>query len=282
MSRLSVNKTYKLFIGGKFPRSESGRYHPLHNENDELLANIPLASCKDLREAVTAARKATSTWSTATPFLRSQILYRAAEMLEGRTSQFIEELTSMGVRKSAATKEIAVSTDLLVHYAGWCDKFQQIFSTVNPVSSPHFNFSMPESTGVVAIAAPTNSGLLGLCATIAPVIAGGNTCVVLAALSQPLCAITLAEALNTSDLPAGTVNILTGDRSELLRQIASHMDINALILCSNNKAERKLVQTHASDHVMRVNLQPDQPPTPSPYLINDLQETKTTWHPVGY
>lgn len=284
MSRIRVKKTHKLYIGGKFPRTESGRYYPLYNQRGELLANVSTASRKDFREAVVAARKAFNGWRKASAFLRSQILYRAAEILEGRRAQFVAELMSMGSDSSEAELEVDASIDLFVYYAGWCDKFQQLFSSVNPVASPHFNFSVPEPTGVVSVVAPSSSSerpLLGLCSTMAPVIAGGNTCVVLADQESSLCAISLAEVLDTSDFPAGVVNVLTGDRADLLEVMASHKDVNAMLLCSDSAAERKLVQVLAADHILRVVLQSNQEPEGSPYLIHDFQEIKTTWHPVG-
>ena len=279
--RLAVSKTYKLYIGGKFPRTESGRYFELKGRKDVLLANVSLASRKDFRNAVVAARKALSGWAGATAYLRGQILYRMAEMLEGRAEQFEAELKSQGSTPAAARKEVAAAVDLLVHYAGWSDKFQALFSSVNPVSSPHFNFSMPEPVGVVGAVAPEGSGLLGLVSVIAPIVVGGNSCVVLASRNKPLCAVTLAEVLNSSDLPGGVVNILTGEREELLGQFASHMDVNALVLCSDDSAEIKRAQTEAAENVKRVSLHPDAPLEGSPYHILDAQEIKTTWHPVG-
>lgn len=284
MSRIAVKKTHKLYIGGKFPRAESGRYYPLYNHEGELLANVSTASRKDFREAVVAARKAFKGWRGASAFLRSQILYRSAEILEGRRAQFVSELISMEALPSDAELEVDACIDLLVYYAGWCDKYQQLFSSVNPVASPHFNFSVPEPTGVVSVVAPSSSTaqpLLGLCSTMAPVIAGGNTCVILADQESSLCATSLAEVLNTSDFPAGVVNILTGDRKDLLEVMASHMDVNAMLLCTDSREERKWVQTLAADHILRVVLQPNQAPDKSPYLIHDFQEIKTTWHPVG-
>ncbi len=279
--RLAVNKTYKLYLGGKFPRTESGRYYELKGRKDALLANVSRASRKDFRNAVVAARKAWPGWAGATAYLRGQILYRVAEMLEGRSEQFEEELRAQGATPTAARKEVTAAVDLLVHYAGWSDKYQSLFSSVNPVSTPHFNFSMPESTGVVAVAAPEESGLLGLCSVVAPVLAGGNTSVILASHTRPLCAITLAEVLNSSDVPGGVVNILTGFRDELLSQFAEHMDVNAFLICSDNEKEIKLVQERAVENLKRVIPHADGPLAESPYHILDFQEIKTTWHPVG-
>ena len=279
--RLAVNKTYKLYLGGKFPRTESGRYYELKGRKDALLANVSRASRKDLRNAVVAARKAWSGWAAATAYLRGQILYRVAEMLEGRREQFEEELRAQGSTPTAAKKEVTGAIDLFVHYAGWSDKYQALFSSVNPVATPHFNFSMPEPTGVVAAVAPEGSGLLGLCSVVAPILVGGNTSVILASHARPLCAITLAEVLNSSDVPAGVVNILTGLREELLPHLASHMDVNALLLCSDEASEAKLAQEEAVENVKRVTLHRDGPLEESPYHILDFQEIKTTWHPVG-
>ena len=279
--RLAVSKTYKLYLGGRFPRTESGRYYELKGRKDALLANVSRASRKDFRNAVVAARKAWSGWAAATACLRGQILYRVAEMLEGRAGQFQEELCAQGSTPVAAKKEVTASIDLFVHYAGWSDKYQSLFSSVNPVATPHFNFSVPEPTGVVAAVAPEGSGLLGLCSVVAPILVGGNTSVILASHARPLCAITLAEVLNSSDVPGGTVNILTGLRDELLPQFAEHMDVNALLVCSDESGEIRLAQERAVENVKRVIPHADAPLAESPYHILDLQEIKTTWHPVG-
>ncbi len=279
MSRIEIQKTYKLFIGGQFPRTESGRYYPLKNKKGELIANICLSSRKDFRNAVVAARSAFASWSTRAAFNRSQILYRIAEMMEGRKQQFIDELMLQGATIKAATTELETAIDTMVYYAGWCDKYQQLFSAVNPVASSHFNFSVPEPTGVVAILAPENNSLLGLVTSIAPAIAGGNTCVVLASELMPLCAITFAEVLNTSDLPAGVVNLLTGSSQELHAHFSTHMDVNAVVTYQNKPDEIKTIQQNASLNVKRVFVHTDVT-TPNPYLIFDLQEIKTTWHPI--
>lgn len=284
MSRLDVLKTYKIFIGGQFPRTESGRYYELKNKKNKALANVCLSSRKDFRNAVVAARGAFAGWSGRSAFNRSQILYRIAEMLEGRKDQFLGELLQMGFLRKDAEQEIAMATDRLVHYAGWCDKFQQVFGSVNPVASSHFNFSVPEPTGVVAIVAPEKSALNGLVGVIAPVIAGGNTCVVLASDSQPLCAITFAEVLATSDLPAGVVNILTGSAEELLPHFSSHMDVNAVVYARSNKTEEKFAKENCSLNVKRyTNWNKNwrvAEEAQSPYMIMDVQEIKTTWHPI--
>jgi acyl-CoA reductase-like NAD-dependent aldehyde dehydrogenase len=283
MSRLEVLKTYKIFIGGKFPRTESGRYYqPMVNKKS--LGNICLSSRKDIRNAVVAARSAVGGWRSATAFNKSQILYRIAEMLEGRKAQFIEELILQGLSKPQANKEVEFSIDRLIYYAGWCDKYLQVFSSVNPVASNHFNFSTLEPMGVVAMIAPSESALIGLVTIVAAAIAGGNTCVVLAAEQFPLTAITFAEVLATSDVPGGVVNILTGSKNELLSHFASHMDVNALVFCDNLTHEIEQVQRIATENLKRIILHTDGNWTheshENPYYIIELQEVKTTWHPI--
>ena len=283
-NRLDVLKTYKIYIDGKFPRTESGRYYSLTNSKGKTIANICLSSRKDFREAVVAARKAQPGWAGKSAYNRGQILYRIAEMLEGRRAQFETELQEQEQSKAAAEKEINHSIDRLVYYAGWCDKYQQVFSAVNPVESSHFNFSVPEPTGVVAIISPEDSGLLGLVTTIAPAIAGGNTVVVLTSNSKPLCGITFAEVLNSSDVPGGVVNILTGTRSELLSHFASHMDVNSIVYCGDDASEIRTTKESASLNVKRVSVYNDDlyaERSQSGYRIMDLQEIKTTWHPIG-
>lgn len=282
-NRLEVLKTYKLYIGGAFPRTESGRYFIAENNNGDRLANMCLASRKDFREAVVTARNAFGPWSAKAANNRGQILYRIGEMLEGRKVQFIDELMRQGSSKTEATLEVDLSIDRLIYYAGWCDKFQQIFSSVNPVASSHFNFTVPEPTGVVSIIAPQSSSLIGLVSMIAPVIAGGNCCVVLASYSKPLCAITFAEVLNSSDLPGGVVNILTGKISELASFFAEHMDVNAIIFSEDDPETKKMLKEKSSLNLKRVTfydtinwLRDGQ----SPYFIMDTQEIKTTWHPI--
>ncbi|NNM30159.1 MAG: aldehyde dehydrogenase family protein [Akkermansiaceae bacterium] len=281
MSRITVSKTYKLYIGGKFPRTESGRYYKLKGRSGKLLADVSRGSRKDLREAVVAARKALPGWANATAYLRGQILYRVAEMLEGRASQFVDELVAQGSTSAAARKEVTAAVDLWVHYAGWSDKFQAVFSSVNPVASPHFNFSRPEETGVVGTIAPESSGLLGLSSVLAPIMVGGNSAVVLASRKRPLCAITLAEVLNSSDVPGGVVNLLTGFADELLPHMAGHMDVNSILLCSEDAKACKAARELASENVKRVVLRDDAPLEEDPYEILAFQEIKTTWHPVG-
>ena len=283
MPRLNVLKTYKIFINGQFPRTESGRYYALKNKKLGIIANVCLSSRKDLKNAVTAARGAYAGWGDRSAFNRGQILYRIAEMLEGRKSQFVEEMLLQGIPLKAAQQELALSIDRLVYYAGWCDKYQQIFSAVNPVASPHYNFSVPEPMGVVSITAPQDPGLLGLISVIMPVIAGGNTCVVLASETLPLSAITFCEVLATSDLPAGTVNSITGTSKELNTHFSSHMDVNAMIYCRNNKEEIKTAAENCSLNVKRFfhwNKNWVKEENQNPYLILDLQEIKTTWHPI--
>jgi acyl-CoA reductase-like NAD-dependent aldehyde dehydrogenase len=284
MTRINILKTYKLYIGGQFPRTESGRFYPLIDKKKNVIANICLSSRKDFRNAVVSARGAFAAWAGRNGYNRSQILYRIAEMLEGRRAQFAEELILQGATKANAEKEITQSIDRLVYFAGWCDKYQQVFSTVNPVQSSHFNFSVPESTGVVAVVAPENTSLLGLVSVIAPVIAGGNTCVVLASEKFPLCAVTFGEVLATSDLPGGVVNILTGKISELISHMASHMDVNALVYAAADTAHIKSAQEAAAGNVKRFFNYSDKNwnsnEVQNPYLIYDLQELKTTWHPI--
>lgn len=283
-NRLDILKTYKLYIGGAFPRTESGRYFIARDPNGKQLANMCQASKKDVRDAVLAARAAFKGWSARAAFNRSQILYRIAEMMEGRRSQFIEELVAMGTGSDAAEHEVNLSIDRMVYYAGWCDKFQQVFGTANPVASAHFNFSVPEPMGVVAVVAPQNSGLLGLVSTIAPVIAGGNTCVVLGAEALPLCTITLGEVISTSDVPGGVVNLLTGNVAELAPAFASHMDINALITGPLDANLRKSLQEVSTCNLKRLCFYDStnwfETEADSPYFIMDVQETKTTWHPI--
>lgn len=280
MPRTEILKTYKIFIGGQFPRTESGRYY----QPAKLKANICLCSRKDFRNAEVAARSAFAGWSAKSAFNRSQILYRIAEMLEGRKAQFVEELIQQGSTKKQAEQEVVLSIDRLVYYAGWCDKYMQVYSSVNPVASSHFNFSVPEATGVVSVIAPEETPLLGLVSVIAPIIAGGNTCVVLASETKPLCAVTFAEVINTSDVPGGVVNILTGNTKELLEHFSSHMDVNAIVYCRNNKDEIKLLSENASLNVKRVfiynNKDWSKSESENPYMILDTQEIKTTWHPI--
>jgi acyl-CoA reductase-like NAD-dependent aldehyde dehydrogenase len=284
-SRVPVAKTYKIYIDGKFPRTESGRYFTLEGSDGQVIANICRSSRKDFRDSVVAARNAFANWSSASAYLRGQILYRIAEMLEGRSEQFVAELMLQGETKRRAQKEVESSIDRLIYYAGWSDKYQQIFSSVNPVSSSHFNFSVLEPTGVVAVLAPNDSGLLGLVSNIAPVVVGGNTCIVLASEKMPLCAVSFAEVLQASDVPAGVVNILTGFRDELTQQFASHMDVNAVVFCDGDAEDASEIQDKAADNIKRVIDRVDtdweDETAQNPYLIKETQEIKTTWHPIG-
>lgn len=282
--RLSVLKTYKIFIGGKFPRTESGRYYQPKAPDGTPLANICLSSRKDARNAVEAARKAQGGWAGKTAYNRSQILYRIGEILEGRKAQFVDELQQQGLKATSAKREVEQSIDRLIYYAGWCDKHIQVFSSVNPVASSHFNFSLPEPTGVAAIFAPQGTSLLGLVSVIAPAIAGGNSCVVMASESMPLCAVSLAEVIHSSDVPGGVVNILTGSSAEVLPHLLSHMDVNAIVYCENEPTTIKEIKEGSSVNMKRpvfynqVNWLKDE--GQSPYFIQDLQEIKTTWHPI--
>jgi len=277
---MTIKKTYKLFIGGKFPRTESGRVLEVRGRKGELIANASRASRKDFRECVVAARKAQGSWAQSSAYLKGQILYRIAEVLDGRRAQFIAELCAQGLSDARAQEDLSGAIDLLVHYAGWSDKFQALFSTVNPVASSHFNFSVPEPSGVVAIVAPTRGGLTELVSALAPVIVGGNSAIVLAG-ENAISAITFAEVLATSDVPGGVVNILTGHRDELIPEFAKHMDVNSFLLCSDDSEEKKKADLESAENLKRVLHQNDKPLAGSPYHVLDFQEIKTTWHPIG-
>lgn len=283
MERLSVFKTYKIYVNGQFVRSESGRYFELRNKQKEIIANVCLSSKKDFKNSVVAARSAFQPWANRSAFNRSQILYRLAEMLEGKRSQLISELQQQGYTPSLAKSEVNTSIDRIVYYAGWCDKYTQLFSTVNSVNGPHFNFSVPEPCGVVSIITADDTALLSLISAILPVIAGGNTCVALASEKFPISAVTFAEALTTSDFPPGVVNVLTGKKEELHKEFASHMDVNALVFSGTNKIQLKNCMSLCSTNLKRFHLwnknwknKEEQ----NPYLILDLQEIKTSWHPI--
>lgn len=285
MTRINVLKTYKLFINGQFPRTESGRYYTLNNKKGKVIANVCRASRKDFRNAVVAARAAQPSWASKSALNRSQIVYRMAEVLEGRKNQIIEELTLQDLDIKKAEKEVITAIDRMIYYSGWADKYSQIFSTVNPVASSHFNFSLPEPTGVVSIIAPQEPSFLGLISTMLPVILSGNTCVVLASEKYPLNAITFAEILATSDLPAGVVNILTGLESEVIAHFANHMDVNAIVYARDNAENIKIIQEWAPLNVKRLVLWNnkdwwDNHQAENPYLILDTCEIKTTWHPI--
>ena len=280
--RINVLKTYKIFIGGKFPRTESGRFYQLNNRS-KAIANVCLSSKKDLRNAVVAARGAFEKWSGSTAYNRSQILYRMAEMMEGRKDQFISELVLQGVDRKEATLEVDLSIDRVIYFAGWADKINQVFGSVNPVATSHFNFSLMEPMGVVGLVAPEKSGLLGLVSSLCPILVSGNCAVVLASEKLPLCSITLAEVLVTSDVLGGVVNILTGKKEEIMVHLAKHMDVNAIYL-TDNLEHKKSVQEEAIHNLKRVVVGKqkswDDRTVENPYIITDFMETKTTWHPV--
>jgi acyl-CoA reductase-like NAD-dependent aldehyde dehydrogenase len=282
-SRLDVRKTYKLYIGGVFPRSESGRSYPVTGPDGTLLAHAARASRKDARDAVVAARKAGPGWAGATAYNRGQVLYRVAELLEGREAQFAGEIVrNEGLSAREAARTVAEAIDRWVWYAGWPDKVAQVTGSANPVAGPYFNFSMPEPTGVVAVLAPGDSGLLGLVSVLAPVIATGNTAVMVASEAAPLAAITLSEVLATSDVPGGVVNILTGRLAELAPVLAAHMDVNAIDLTGAPAGSRAELERLAAGNVKRVFTAEEDwaaPPTPARMLA--FLEIKTVWHPVG-
>jgi acyl-CoA reductase-like NAD-dependent aldehyde dehydrogenase len=278
--RLAVNKTYKLYIDGKFPRTESGRYYALKDKSGNVIANICRSSRKDLRDSIVSNRKAQPEWAKRTAYNKGQILYRIAETLEGRKAQFIDTMLKQGLTNADATAEVNEAIDLLVYYAGWTDKYIQIFSSVNPVESSHFNFSYPEPTGVVSVFPGENSALTSLVASVAPVIAGGNSCTVMVAEKYPLTAIEFAEVLHASDLPGGVINLLTGHRKEIIGHASSHMDVNAFVYNDLSADHLITAQTNASLNVKRmVNYSKED--VRSPYRILSCQEIKTTWHPVG-
>ncbi len=280
MTRLTVPKTYKLYIGGKFPRSESGRTYEVVTRKGAFLANAAKASRKDARDAVVAARAAFGGWSSATAYNRGQVLYRIAELLEGRRDQFVDELVSTeGVSRAAATKQVDTAIDAWVWYAGWADKYVQVAGNGNAVSGPYFNLSTPEPTGIVAIVAPQTTGsLLGLVSVIAPAIVSGNTVVVIAHQLAPLSAISLSEVLATSDVPGGVINILTGSPAEIAPWLASHADVNALDLTGAEALEWVDLQIAAADTLKRVVTPEPGIPSPSLERIVAFTETKTVWH----
>ncbi len=285
---LEIKKTYKLFIGGKFPRSESGRYLPAKSADGESLDNYSHASRKDFRDAVGAARAAFDGWNKATAYNRGQILYRAAEMLQNRATELVHEIArSTQVTPARARREVTLAIDRLVHFAGWTDKYQQVFGTVNPVASPHFNFTTPEPSGVVAVLAPDEPSLLALVSLLAPVILSGNAAVVLASEKFPLPALTFAEVLATSDLPGGVVNILAGKRSELTQHVASHMDVNAIVDGASDPELSAKLQAGIAANLKRysnrtfVSADWFAPAAEDPYWILDTVEFKTAWHPIG-
>ena len=281
--RLAVRKTYKLFIGGDFPRSESGRSYPVLDRDEEVAARAARGTKKDLREAVRAARAALRGWAGATPYNRGQVLYRVAEMLEGRRAQFVGEVGRGGAKDPEAEVETAI--DRWVWYAGWSDKVHHVLGSVNPVAAPYFNFTIPEPTGVVGIVAPEQPSLLGLVSRLAPATVSGNTAVVLASERWPLPAITLAEVLDTADVPGGVVNVLTGLAGELVPHLAGHMDVNALDVTGVKEHLRPEIEALCADNVKRV-VRADggdwlSDRAQSPYAVTALMEMKTVWHPMG-
>ncbi|MCX2928364.1 aldehyde dehydrogenase family protein [Streptomyces sp. NEAU-W12] len=283
--RLSVFKTYKLYVGGKFPRSESGRVYEVTDPQGTWLANAPLSSRKDARDAVVAARKAFGGWSGATAYNRGQVLYRVAEMLEGRRDQFVREVADAeGLSRAKAAAQVDAAVDRWVWYAGWTDKIAQILGGGNPVAGPFFNLSSPEPTGVVAVLAPRESSFLGLVSVLAPVIATGNTAVVVASEKAPLPALSLGEVLATSDVPGGVVNLLSGRTAEIAAPLAAHQDVNAIDLAGADEALAKDLETAAADNLKRV-LRPqavdDWTATPGTDRMTAFLETKTVWHPTG-
>lgn len=287
MSRLEVRRTAKLFVGGAFPRSESGRSYEVSAADGTFLANAALGSRKDVRDAVVAARKAQPGWAGATAYNRGQILYRVAELLEGRAAQFIDEVASAeGVDLDEAARLVEEAVDRWVWFAGWADKIAMVAGSSNPVAGPYFNFSVPEPTGVVAVLAPQGSSLLGLVSVLAPAIVSGNTVVVVASEARPLPAVSLGEVLATSDVPGGVVNILTGHTAELAPVLAGHMDVNAIDLCGAPAADVAELERLAAENVKRVvrpprNGETDWLAEPTPRRMLALTETKTVWHPQG-
>ena len=297
-TRLDVRKTYKLYLGGAFPRSESGRVYEIRSAGGEFLANAAMGSRKDARDAVVAARKAFAGWSAATAYNRGQVLYRVAEVMEGRRAQFTDEVArAEGLDGAASARVVDAAIDRWVWYAGWTDKVAQVAGAVNPVAGPYFNLSVPEPTGVVVALAPQASSLLGLVSVVAPVVAGGNTCVVVASQTRPLPAVTLAEVLATSDVPGGVVNVLTGVTGELAPWLASHEDVDALDLAGSAGADgvdwgaleaaagatlTRVVRPAGDGPASQGGTEPDwSAPPPGPARILAFTEIKTVWHPKG-
>lgn len=286
MTELEIKKTYKLYVGGEFIRTESGRYDPIESSKKTFLANISRGSRKDVREAVRKARAAQPGWAAKTAYLKGQILYRMAEMLEGRSASFEKLLRdSRGLAAAAAGKEVRAAIDRLVHYAGWSDKYVALLGTVNPVASSYFDFSVPEPTGVVGIVAPETPDLLGLVSHLAPVIVSGNTAVVLLSEKHPLASLELAEVLATSDLPGGVANLISGHKDELVPHLARHMDVNAVADASGDRVLSKSIAEDAAVNVKRVKRYsiPDYFAEKAQGLdfIEAFTEIKTTWHPIG-
>ncbi|MEO8383515.1 MAG: aldehyde dehydrogenase family protein [Acidobacteriota bacterium] len=287
-TRLNVRKTYKLYINGEFPRTESGRSYAVTGKGGDLLANACRGSRKDLRNAVAAARKAFGGWSGKTAYNRGQILYRIAEVCEARAAELIDELRRQGSTAAQARREIDSVIDRWVYYAGWSDKYPQLFGSVNPVAGPYYNFTVPEPTGVVGVVAPEQPALLGLVSRIAPAIVGGNTVVALTSEKFPLAAVTMGEVFQTSDVPAGVINLISGLKSELVPWLAAHMDVNALDTTGVPVESVAAAQQTAAENVKRVvhfdgeGIGWDDPRlSQSPYAIFEFQESKTVWHPIG-
>jgi len=279
MSRIDVNKTYKLFIGGAFPRSESGRVYEIKGANKKFIANPSLASRKDLRDAVVAAKAAQPGWANAAAFNRGQILYRIAEIMEGRSEQFVDEICALeGVTNKIAKSQVEAAIDTWVWYSGWCDKLSSVTGSLNQVSGPFYNFTTPEPLGVVAIFAENKPSLLGVVRTLAPVLAGGNSAVLIASENYPLPAITLSEALATSDVPGGVVNILTGKSAELAPWVGSHMEIDGVDVAGLSKKQEEELKLVGADNLKRIfRFNPDN----HPERITSFMEQKTVWHPIG-
>ena len=283
MAHLSIPKTYKLFVGGAFPRSESGRTYPVTDAKGEFMANAAQGSRKDLRDAVVAARKGHQAWAGATPYNRGQVIYRMAEMLDGRGPEFVELLRrSRGATAAQARSEVQAAVDRLVHFAGWTDKITAVFGGANPVSGPFFSYSACEPTGVVGIIAPTDAPLLGLVSAVAPVVASGNSVVVLAAQDDPCVAIGLGEVLATSDVPGGAINILTGDPDEMGPHLAAHKDVNGLDLTGAGDELRLAMEQAASQTLKRIHVgDEDFTSAPGTGRMRAFLEVKSVWHPVG-
>lgn len=283
-NRLAIRKTYKLFLGGAFPRSESGRSYPVHSADGDLLAYAAQASRKDVRDAVVAARAAFGSWWRATAYNRGQVLYRVAEVLEGRREQFGAQVADAeGCTRPTALAQVDAAVDRWVHYAGWADKYAQVAGGTNPVAGPYFSFTVPEPTGVVAVLAPQDSSLLGLVSALAPVLTTGNTAVVVASHARPLPAVALGEVLATADMPAGVVNLLTGAPAELAPWLAAHRDVNAIDLTGVAPEQRADLRAAAADNVKRVYVPRGENWSDDPGLtrLSAFVETKTVWHPIG-
>jgi acyl-CoA reductase-like NAD-dependent aldehyde dehydrogenase len=281
-TRLQVQKTYKLFVDGKFPRTESGRYLTARTPDGEHIANYCHASRKDLREAVVAARKGLGAWSGCSAYLKSQILYRLAEMIEGREAALAEEIArSTGLSEKAARQEVAASADCCVYYAGWTDKIHQVFGAVNPVASSHFNFTTLEPVGVTGLIAPDAPSLFGSVALLAAALAGGNSVILVPSEKYPLPVATLAEVIATSDVPAGAVNILTGQRAELAKTLAEHMDVNAVVEASGDQSLRQMLREGSALNLKRIACWDLPDGAESPYKVVQTMEAKTAWHPIG-